>query len=89
MKIQLTSLALRAWIRTFVSAVVGGGITYIVQHFVFKLNPTWIIPATVGVTAFYNALIQKIEKKFKWAAFFLGALPAPKESVPPAPTPVP
>ena len=87
-KIQLTSLWLRAWIRNFVSVAVGGGVAYVAQHYVAHFASGYVIPVTIAATAIYNGIVQKIETKWPWTSFFLGALPQPKSaSVSPAPEP--
>ena len=73
---------LRNTIRTFVPILVGSVIAYVTQHF-GNLVAGWLPVLAVAYSTVYYGVFRKLEEKYTWLAYFLGALPVP--SVPPAP----
>lgn len=96
LKIQLTSDALRKWIRTFVPIGLGSLVAWLIAKVAPASAPSLIGHLTHGglfallmaiTSSSYAGLFIWLEKHFKWASAFLGALPHPKTVSDPAETP--
>jgi hypothetical protein len=86
MKIQLVSESLRRWIRTAVPIIVGSLISYLLSHLSPATGASLLATWTHGgffallmaaTSAVYAGAFIWLEKHFKWASAFLGALPKP------------
>ena len=90
LKIQLTSEALRKWIRTFVPIGLGSLLAWLIAKVAPASAPSLIGHLTHGglfallmtiTSSLYAAAFIWLEKHFRWASAFLGALPQPKSPV--------
>jgi hypothetical protein len=93
MKMYLTSNTLRQWVRIFVPIAFGNLIAVLSKkidpHIVKTLSSIFTQGggyASIGLAfgGLYAAVLLWLEKRYKWASAFLGALPQPN----PAKTPV-
>jgi hypothetical protein len=89
MKMYLTSNSLRQWVRIFVPIAFGNLIAILSK----KIDPNIVKTlssiftqgggyASIGLAfgGLYAAILLWLEKRYKWASAFLGALPQPNQA---------
>lgn len=73
----LANNKLRAWIRTVVPGLWSTVLTIVATRLHAHLTVVETLATALGGLGVWSAMFHKLEARFKWASFFLGALPFP------------
>lgn len=75
---------LRAWIRTVVPGLWSVALTIVATRLHAHLTTLQALGTALGGLGVLSGLLHKLEARFKWASFFLGARPYPTKVAVPA-----